>query len=144
MKINHAAVPFTYTLYVHAHTGSLQKCKKIAHMETRVLPPPPPLWVFFGLENFVAGENKYSDLSLPGNKFSGCDQNENKKSVPTNFHSPSPNPSESNGRPLMVADAEELPTADLLDPLVDELLLKLDNARELSLDVVVLLLLDEG
>ena len=45
MKFEHAATPFTYTLY--KHTGSLHKKFK-HHMENALLPPlflpPPPLW----------------------------------------------------------------------------------------------------
>ena len=56
------------------------------NIESHVLPPlliPPPLFFFFFFffllfQKFVAVENKYSVLSLPGNKFSGRVRDENK------------------------------------------------------------------
>ena len=56
------------------------------NIENHVLPPllnplttPPPLFFFFfALQKFVAVENKYSVLGLPGNKFSGRARDENK------------------------------------------------------------------
>ena len=45
------------------------KLKKKYHMENHV---PPSPWVFILLiKIFVADENKYSDLGIPENKFSG-------------------------------------------------------------------------
>ena len=55
------------------------------NMESQVLPPllnprttPPPPHFFLLFKKFVAVENKYSVLDLPGNKFSGRARDENK------------------------------------------------------------------
>ena len=68
-------------------------CKNVMqNMESQVLPPllnprttpppPPPHFFFFFFfllfKKFVAVENKYSVLDLPGNKFSGRARDENK------------------------------------------------------------------
>ena len=55
------------------------------NMESQALPPllnprttPTPFFFFFAFKKFVAVENKYSVLYLPGNKFSCRARDENK------------------------------------------------------------------
>ena len=45
-------------------------------LNPRTNAPPPPFFALF--QKFVAVENKYSVLGLPGNKFSGRARDENK------------------------------------------------------------------
>ena len=76
------------------------KARSCPLYSTLALPPSPPFF-FLIFKKFVAVENKYSVLDLPGNKFSGRARDENKYSVPTkSARPPPPPPSESNGRPL--------------------------------------------
>ena len=84
------------TKYAILHASSLQNVMQ--NMKNQVLPPllnprttPPPFFFFFLLfKKFVAVENKYSVLDLPGNKFSGQARDENKQSVPTKSARPPP------------------------------------------------------
>ena len=47
MKFKHAAAPFTYTLYDHVHTGSLQKYKKKITWKLLYCLPSEPMTAFF-------------------------------------------------------------------------------------------------
>ena len=92
MKFNHVAAPITYIC------GSLQKYKKSygkscpASLLKPSFRPPPCFCLVIGGGCFpiFAGENKYSGLGIPANKFSGRACSENKLSIATKFASPPP------------------------------------------------------
>ena len=71
-------------------------------LNPRTNPPPPFFSFFFPFQKFVAVENKYSVLGLPGNKFPGPSTWWKNIICPDQKCQPPPPSSESNGRPLSV------------------------------------------
>ena len=78
-KINIKTFQQLNTLYYMRVVCKTWKYRSCLLYLTLALPPPPLFFFFFLLfKKFVAVENKYSVLDLPGNKFSGRARDENK------------------------------------------------------------------